>query len=114
MELNGHKRKVFMPDSFVGVVVDIREPGLPTGGQGFCLDSIPMVLRRDETAFRSFLETGLILTAVTVFKLVGVGTGGQSHQLISEADTECGDFLLKAASDELYGLLAHLGIAWAV
>jgi PmbA protein len=45
-----------------------------------------MVLARDKALRRADFPDRLVVRAMTVFQLVGLGTGGTSQQLIAEAD----------------------------
>lgn len=100
--------------AFVSAVVDVREPRFPSLGQGVCSYSIAVVLGGDEAPLCSLLEAGLVLASVSVFKLIRIGSGRQGHNLVPQADAECGDLHVDTFFDKCNSLQAHLGIARAV
>jgi len=64
-----------MPDTFIGTIIGITEPGLPSFRECPAVNSKTMILRSDITTLGSFLYTRLILTAVTEFEFIGIGSG---------------------------------------
>ena len=77
MELNGEHRPFSMSHSLVSAIVRIEEPWFPFFGQRLLVYSETMVLRRYEATLGSHLNAGLVLAAMTVLQLEGVGTGCQ-------------------------------------
>ena len=81
------KKGSSVADALVRAVVDVREPGLQSSGSVVGVDGEAVVLGGDVAARRSRL-TRLVVAAVAVLELVGVGAGGERHDLVAEADAE--------------------------
>ena len=77
-----------MAHSLVGAIVRIKEPWFPFQRQRFLVYSETMVLRRYEATLSSHLNAGLVLAAMSVLQLEGIGAGSQCQQLMSEADSK--------------------------
>jgi len=88
MELHRKDRAISMPHSLVGAIVRIKEPGFSFRRQRLLVYSETMVLRRNKATFGSHLNAGLVLAAMTVLQLEGIGAGSQCQQLMSEADSK--------------------------
>ena len=102
MELDRHERLGLVSDAFIGIVIDVLEPGLPVFRQSLVIDCKSMILRCDVTSFCADLNTGLILASMAVFKFVSICSGGQGHDLIAETNAECGNIFFQAALDKGY------------
>src|SRR5438046_10562932 len=73
--------------SFV-TVVEIPKPRQPASRQRPLVHDIAVILGRDVAAGCADHDTGLILAAVSELELVGVGNGGERHDLTTETDGE--------------------------
>ena len=81
MELRSEKGLGHVNDAFVGVIILVVKPFAPIFGERFCIDREAMVLRCDVAAPAATFATGLVLTAMAVFQLIGSGAGGESQDL---------------------------------
>src|SRR2546425_11581745 len=70
MELHAQERPRAVPHSLVRPIIGIREPWLPSLRQRIRVNGETVVLRSDETAPGSRLETGLVVAAMAEFELV--------------------------------------------
>src|SRR5437773_4672259 len=86
VELHAQERSRAVPHSLVRPVIGIREPWLPSVRQRAWVDGEAVVLRRDETAPGAGLETGLVVTAVAEFELVGSCSRRARQQLVPKTD----------------------------
>ena len=84
------------------------------GGQLIAHDCIAVVLAGDEGAARLEVGDRLIGAAVAVLELHGLGTSGESGELVAEADAEGGDIQLKDMLEVLDDLHRLGGVAGAV
>src|SRR5690606_40447780 len=73
-----------------------------------------MVLGSDETAICAHPPYRLIVAAVTIFQLVGVGSRRFGEELVAHADTEHRLLLLHRLTDMIYGDPAIIGITGSV
>mmetsp|Transcript_39309 Transcript_39309/g.95114 ORF Transcript_39309/g.95114 Transcript_39309/m.95114 type:complete len:307 (+) Transcript_39309:3810-4730(+) len=75
-----------------------------------------MVLWSDVATSSSEINTRLVHTTVTVLQLVGLGTSGQSKQLVSKTDTKdwLGLLQVQGVLDRLDGSCAHLWVTRTV
>ena len=80
-----------MLHSLVGAIVGIKKPGFPFRRQCLLVYSKTMVLRRYDATLGSHLNARLVLAAMTVLQLEGIGAGSQRQQLMSEADPKDGN-----------------------
>ena len=97
MELGREERFPFVAYAFVGAVVHVYEQGLPLGGQSVVVDCEAVVLRCHKAAIGAHLAHRLVMAAVAVFELVGVGAGGFCQQLVAHADAAYRFFALESA-----------------
>ncbi|KAI3479544.1 hypothetical protein L1887_58356 [Cichorium endivia] len=88
-------------DTLVGVVVGVGEEGLPASGEGVGVDGETVVLGGDVAAAADLVGTGDVVATVTELELLGLGTGGESEQLVTETDTEDGDHVGALALEQL-------------
>ena len=90
MELYGTEWFGLVADTFVGAVIHIHKPWLPIASECGVVNCISMVLRCDEASVRADHAYRLVMASVTVFQLIGAAAGGQSRQLVAQADAEHG------------------------
>ena len=84
-----------MLHSFVGIIIQVDEQRFPSFGQGFVVNGKTMILGSDIGFIGAHLQNGLIMASMPVFEFVGVGSGGQGHQLVSKADPERWEYRLR-------------------
>ena len=65
-----------MPHPLICAIVCIKEPGLPFQRQCFLVYSETMVLRCNVATLCSYLNAGLILTAMAILQLERIGADG--------------------------------------
>ena len=115
MELDGEAVPLLVFDALAGAVVGVHLSHLPhLGGQLIAHDCIAVVLAGDEGASRLEVGDRLIGAAVAVLELHGLGTSGESGELVAEADAEGGDIQLKDVLEVLDDLHRLGGVAGAV
>src|SRR5579884_3584857 len=85
MKLHRKKWQIWMIHTFVTVIVGIDKPGLKIRWQ--LANCEAMILSCDIAAVRVLQDTGLILTAMAKFQLIGCATCGKGQQLMTQADT---------------------------
>jgi len=108
VELRGKVRTVLVGDTFVGAIVGVGEESLPAGFEGRRLNMVTVILRRDVAFSSLVIQDGLVLTTVAKRQLCGLTTGGQTHELVTQADTIDGFDLIFGASHYLYELSNRL------
>src|SRR5574341_1506506 len=114
MKVHSPERSRPVSNTFVAPIIRIDEPGLPALWKRILDDGIAVILRRHIAPVGSHLDAGLVLTAVPKLKLIRVGPGRQSQDLMTEADTEYGITPVHGLSDIDEGLPALLRISRAV
>ena len=116
MELGREPWVGLVTDSLVGAVVHVYEEWFPVGWQCIGIHSIAVVLGGDEALGAAHALNGLVVTAVAVLQLIGLGACGTGQQLVAQADTHQGLHLLVA--EELAYMLdrlaALLGVAGTI
>ena len=104
-----------MANTLVGAVIHIDEKRFPILRQRIVVHRIAMILRGDEAAFRTHHAHRLIMTAMSVFQLVYLGSSGFGEQLVAHTDTEDRQlFVLHRLADILYGGITGVGIAGSI
>lgn len=101
--------------TFVAGVVQVDKVGLPVRGQGRRIYSVTVVLTGDVAAARAQVQSGDVVSTVTILELDGASTSGQSKQLVAQANTEDGHLRgLHQATKVVGGLLAVSWVTGAV
>ena len=67
VELDGHKRQLFMFDPFIGVVIDVNKPRKPIRRQCVGIDRKAVILGGNVALSGADSKAGLILASVAVF-----------------------------------------------
>jgi len=115
VELHTEVRLLSVVDTLVATVVGVDEELLPAVGQAVGVDGETVVLRSDVTLSSDHAGTRNVVTSVTELHLLGGGASSTGEELVTQADTEDGDFvLLKDGSDVLNGGLEHGGVTRTV
>ena len=92
VELNGEEREGGGVDSFVRSIVGVDEQFLPSRLESCDVDGVSMILRRDVASTGDEGSTGNVGSSITVLELERVGSGGEGEKLVSETNTEDGEF----------------------
>lgn len=101
--------------TLVAGVVQVDKVGLPVRGQGRRIYSVTVVLTGDVAASSAQVQSGDVVSTVTILELDGASTGGQSKQLVAQANTEDGHLRgLHQATKVVGGLLAVSWVTGAV
>ena len=98
--------------AFVGVVVGIGEPWFEIWRDFAYFKSV--VLGGDNASVGAFDSTGLVLASVAVFEFVCVSACGEREDLMSEANTERWNFVVKGFFYCGDCGICHFGVAGAV
>ena len=115
MELCGEPRVPLVPDALVGAIVHIDEERFPVCRQRAVVHRIAVVLRGDEAALRTHHPYRLVMAAVTVLQLIDLRPACLAQQLVSHADAEDRQFLIRhCLADVLHGGIADIGVARAL
>ena len=107
-----------MDDSLITTIVGVGEECFPSWLESFAVNVVSVILWSNVAFSGLMIEDWNILSAVSEWKFLGLSTGGKSHELISQADTENGfDFAFETC-DNLFefldGEIAHGWITWSV
>jgi len=95
-------------DTLVGVVVKIDEVLFPIRRKELSVDSITVILRGDVGLASGQIDDGLVVTSVTVRKLVSLGAGSETEDLVTHANTHDGDgVVLSHFSSEVFNGNGH-------
>ena len=94
VELCREPRIRLVADTLVRAVVHVHEQRFPVGRQRLVIDGIAVILRSDEALRATNTLHRLVVRAVTVFQLVGLGTCGTRQQLVAQADAHAGTYSL--------------------
>src|SRR3990172_7987219 len=70
-----------------------------------------MVLRCDITSPASYLDAGLVLTAMTELQLICISPCSQGKDLIAKANAKDGFIFLHQFPNQVYGLQTQFGIS---
>lgn len=119
MELGGEDGLLGVDHTLVGLVVEVDKVGLELGRQGVDVNGVSVVLGSDVALAGGQIQSGDVVSSVTVLELDGLGAGSQSQQLVAETDTEDGQLgelglLVHNVSQVEHGLLAVSGVTGAV
>lgn len=107
VELGAENRTRLVDHTFVGTVVEVNEVWLPVTRQGASINSITVVLGGDVAAASGQVQSGNVVSTVSVLQLDGAGTGSQSQELVAETDTHDRDLrALHELAEVVDGLLA--------
>lgn len=92
-----------MADTFVTAVIGVDEEFFPALWKSGCINRETVILGSDVTLSRDHAGTGDVVASVTKLHLDRVGTNSPGEQLVSETDTEDGDFaFLHSLGDVLH------------
>src|SRR4030042_1820243 len=106
MELGGEKRLCFMFHPFICVVIYIDEERFPLLIQSIVVYCKSVILRGYVCFVGTNLQHRLVMTSVSVFEFIGISSGGQCHQLISQTYTKNWFVVRKRPSDVFNGYSA--------
>src|SRR5947209_12711709 len=109
MKLHREKGKLSMLHAFIAAIIGIDKPGVEGGWQN--TDGKAMILCGDIAALRVMQETGLVLTPVAKFQLIGITAGGKCQQLMAQANAKGRYLALKGCLNGLDRFLDHFRIA---
>src|SRR5262245_15452672 len=88
VELDAEDRFEPGPDTFVGPVVQVHEPGLPVARKSTLVHRVAVILAGDEAAASAYLLHWLVRASVTIWELVRITASSQAEDLVPEADAE--------------------------
>ena len=118
MVLHRKQRKLAVPNSFYGTVVQIDVGDFQSGGAG---DPVrlsnyrePMVLGGDEYLTAAKIADGMITSPVAVGHLGGGATVSQADELMAETDAEGRETSVSQLADGGQCVAHRSRIAWAV
>ena len=115
MELGGEDGAGVVDETFVGLVVQVREVLAPLGGEGCGVDCVSVVLGGDVAAAGAEVEGGDVVGAVAVLQLDGFGARGERDELVAHANAHDGDLGgLEELAQVVDGLCAVGGVAGPV
>ena len=115
VELHTEIRLLSVVDTLVAAIVGVDEKLLPAVGQAVCVDGETVVLRSDVALSSDHAGARNVVASVTELHLLGGGASSTGEELVTQADTEDGDFvLLEDGSDVLNGGLEHGGVTGTV
>lgn len=107
VELSAEDGARLVDHTLVACVVQVGEVGLPVRGQGRGVNRVTVVLAGDVAATGAHVQSGNVVSTVTVLELDGAGTSGQGQELVTQADTEDGKLGgLHQAAQVVDGVLA--------
>jgi len=110
VELGAENGARLVDHALIALVVQVDEVRLPVGGQGGSINSITVVLAGDVAATSAKVQSGNVVSPVSVLKLDGASTSGQSKKLVAQADTENGD--LRSLHQTLEVVDGILAVGW--
>ena len=115
VELGAEDGARLVDHTLVALVVEVDEVGLPVRGKSGSVNSVSVVLTGDVAATSAQVKSGDVVSTVSVLELDGASTGGQSEELVTQADTEDGDLGgLHKTLEVVDGVLAVGGVTGAV
>ena len=102
-----------MADSLVRTVVHVHEQRFPIFRQRLVVNGIAVILRSDETLRATHALHRLVMRAMTIFQLIGLGTSGTCQQLVTQADTHqwAHRLIIEKCTDMCHRLVALLWVA---
>lgn len=115
VELGAENGARLVDHTLVALVIQVHEVRLPLRGQGGGINGVTVVLAGDVAATSAQIQSRDVVGPVTVLELDGASTGGESKQLVTQADTEDGDLgSLHQSLQVEDGVLAVSGVTGAV
>ena len=79
-----------MLHSLIRLVIQVDEERFPFCRKCFIVNGIAMILRSDEGPVGPHLQDRLVVAAVPILELVGLGASGKRHELVAQANPEDG------------------------
>lgn len=79
MKLHAEKWAMTRADPLIRAIVNVHEPWLPISRERLVFNSVAMILARDMALPSEQILYGLIHPSMSVWKLAGVGAGGESQ-----------------------------------
>jgi hypothetical protein len=84
VELNTEERLLGMNDTLIRQIIRVDEERFPVIGKGFGINCKSMILGCDVAPSSTQVNSRLVHTTITIFKLVGRGSGSNGKKLVSE------------------------------
>lgn len=107
VELGAEDGTGLVDHALVARVVQVGEVRLPVRRQGCGVNRVTVILTRDVAATGAHVQSGDVVSTVTVLELDGAGTSSQGQELVTQADTEDGNLRgLHQAAQVVDGILA--------
>ena len=88
MILHTEGGEFFVPQALHRLVVEVDVRDFEATRQGLCRDREAVVLRGDFDAARVAIQDRLVAASMSELELVGFGSAGEAHQLVTETDSE--------------------------
>ncbi|KAI6748599.1 hypothetical protein HG530_015372 [Fusarium avenaceum] len=91
VELSREDRSGLVKHALVGTIVKVDKVLLVVAGEGAGVDGVTVVLAGDVAQASSQVESGNVVSSVTILELDGAGTDCKSQKLMAQTNTHDGD-----------------------